>query len=85
MIRIKDNNTSITKNAIVERLIYSFDFNYTEARMELDFLFATANILHTEEYYTTKIRRIGSSKLLNRGQRMDVYKHVVACIEENNA
>ena len=83
MIRI-ENNTSKTKQAIVERLMYSFGFDYVEARMELHYLFATPNILHTQEFYTIKVRRTGSTKCLNRGQKIDIYKHVVACIEENN-
>ncbi len=84
LIRIEGNNTSKTKTAIVERLMYSFGFDYVEARMELHFLFATPNILHTQDFYAIKVRRTGSTKCLNRGLKMDIHKAVVACIEENN-
>lgn len=78
-------NITQCKQAILERLQYSFEFNYAEARMELHFLFATTSILNTEEHYCIKVKRTGSSKLLNRGQRMEIYKAVKAVVLEHNS
>lgn len=84
LTRIMDKNTSKTKTAIIERLMYSFGFDYASACMELHFLFATQNILHTQDFYAIKVRRTGSPKCLNRGQRIDIHRAATACIEEHN-
>lgn len=78
-------NITQCKQAIVERLQYSFGFNYAEARMELHFLLATPTILNTEEHYCIRVKRKGSSKLLNRGQRMEIHKAVKAVVLEHNS
>ena len=78
-------NITQCKQAIVERLQYSFEFNYAEARMELHFLLATPTILNTEGHYCIRVKRKGSSKLLNRGQRMEIYKAVKAVVLEHNS
>ncbi len=72
------------KQSIVERLQYSYGFNYAEAKMELHFLFAAPTILNKEDCYCVNVKRMGSSKLLNRGQRMEIYKAVKSCIIEHN-
>jgi hypothetical protein len=84
MLRIEGTtNRNEVLNRIRQHLMYRFNFNAEEAIYEQEFLFATSNILHTADYYST-IRRIGTTKLLSRKDRQDIHKMVVAIIQEGN-
>lgn len=43
-----------------------------QARNELDYLLAN-NQQVTQEHYTTRVRRVGATKTLNRSDRFNVY------------
>lgn len=79
LIRIKDYSQ---REAIKQRLMYSFGFTYDQAENELNYLFATDTILHTLDYYTIYQKRFHAKKLLDRKQKQEIYKHVVAIISE---
>lgn len=73
---------SKTRQSIVQRLMYSFEFTYEQAQEELKALVIGRNLIR-EEYYKT-VSRVGCTKLLNRKNRMEIWKHCKAIVEEAN-
>ena len=78
-IQIKDYSQ---REVIKQRLMYSFGFTYEQAENELTYLFATATMLHTFDYYTIYQKRFHAKKLLDRKQKQEIYKYVVAILSE---
>ena len=68
------------KEAIRQRLVYSFGFTYPQANAELEFLLVNG-LLRTRDSYAT-VRRVGATKTLTRAERLDIHKWSVAIMEE---
>ena len=68
--------------AIAQRLVYSFGFTLEQAYEEVKIL-VLGGYLVTEEYYKT-VSRVGCSKVLNRKDRMEIWKHCKAIVDEAN-
>lgn len=81
---IRNGSVCKVKEAIKQRLMYSFGFTYEQAEQELSYLFATTNTLYLAEYYTLKVRRVGATKVLNRSDKKEIHKHAVSIIFEYN-
>lgn len=73
--------SQIKKEAIRQRLMYSFGFTYEQANKELDFLFING-VFTTEHYYSVIQRRIGATKTLMRSEKVNLHKYVDAIIVE---
>lgn len=73
---------SKTRQAISQRLIYSFGFTYEQAQEELKQL-VIGRVLIKEEYYKT-VSRVGCSKVLTRKDRMEIWKYCKVIVDEAN-
>lgn len=71
-----------TRQAIAQRLMYSFGFTYEQAQEELKQL-VIGRVLIKEEYYKT-VSRVGCSKVLTRKDRMLIWKYCKAIVDEMN-
>ena len=71
--------------AIRQRLMYSCGFKYSEADLEIDFMFANLRLMYTKEWYTQQVRRTNATKRLTRQDREKVYDLTKATIEAFNA
>jgi hypothetical protein len=85
VVQAKAVNTQQTKEAIRQRLMYSFGFTYEQADYELQFLIASISkddiTLFTEDWYVLGIVRKGAGVVLNRKTKKELYKHVKAIVE----
>ena len=73
---------SKTRQAISQRLIYSFGFTYEQAQEELKQL-VIGRVLIKEEYYKA-VSRVGCSKVLTRKDRMEIWKYCKVIVDEAN-
>jgi hypothetical protein len=54
-------------------LVRDLGFTRYEAEMEVDFI-QSNNVFVTEYHYVYKVRRVGTTKTLNRAERLSVYQ-----------
>jgi hypothetical protein len=54
-------------------LVRDLGFTHYEAEMEVDFI-RPNDIFVTEYHYVYKVRRVGTTKTLNRAERLSVYQ-----------